>query len=316
MALLSVQISVGESDAIAMGMLRLDTSDGGRAPRRYRLARHIKDLPLAAWTEIDAPIMDIPWMFPGFVLHRSTPVFAEVEYETGAPLILTAHEHFRLAGTPMLPRQPYNLDADHRFKLKFETSSWPLVHYNDGGPSLYNYPLRNNFMPLDWSPLAEDGGYCWSSEFTRGVDRNERPPDIIVGRIAQKDFDRKKLFDLCAPYNQLSCKLAGEDLDMKGGHVGFALLCMFKDHPHGRYHLQQPLEIGKDEAFAETRIALGDEPSHWRISFAGEGAPLDSLPPTPDLSRIGAIEIIFRDFAAPPTGKFKIKELAVRRTRA
>ncbi len=74
--------------------------------------------------------------------------------------------------------------------------------------------------------------------------------------------------------------------------------------------------LAEGGAFAETRIALGDEPSHWRISFAGEGAPLDSLPPTPDLSRIGAIEIIFRDFAAPPTGKFKIKELAVRRTRA
>jgi hypothetical protein len=306
MATLTVTYNAADPvDAACNAVAHLNATSAGRFLTHYRIAQHVLDLPFADWRSASADAIDIPIRLPGYQVPSLATVAVECRYSTAETEIVTAQVGRGVVAEPPPPPPQENFLV--RANCEFSCPWW-LQQYNDTAPA-----AGNNFVPLDWSP-----GFAWSTERTRAIDVGETPDDIIVAHIYARWVNPAlNVWDFSANTTRYCMRLAGENLDLKGGAAYFAVVCVHPNGRRGRYHLYgasdspRALAIGTPAEFAETyRNFPSGSSTDWRCSWASDGVGIPNIPSGPSFA-IEAIEIILRDFSAPPTGKLMIREFGI-----
>jgi hypothetical protein len=289
------------NDEVAPALLRVTLTG---LPVSYRIAQVEADLPYADWRP-QAAVFDVAIQLPGYQSPGPATYALEVRYADMSTEVVVSPPITR--GTPTAPPDPTVPPVNYLMRATFETSL-PLhcQQYNDTTPR-----PGNNFIPFDWSP-----GYAWSTERTRGIDVGETPNDIIAAHTyARWTPGSPNTWDFSPNTTTLHAKVAGQNLDLKGGKLYFAVLCVHPDGKRGRYHLygngSRALTVGIENSFTETTFTFpSSSNADWKCSFGADSVPIANMPPGPSFA-IEAVELIIRDFSAPPTGQLRIKEFAV-----
>lgn len=322
MPTLRVKDAVNPPDEIGYGALELDVRDAGRVAVEYRLAQHPSDLQYAHWRPVTADIETIPRQFAAFQHQGPSLVVAEVKFDTGSNVIVSAAEHCYARTTPGLlrPFEPVQNPAAGylvRVRPTNDRNVWPMVQY--GEPSSQS---GNNFMPFD----VHSDGYAWCTENVRQLDIGEVPQDIILAHAYSRHFDPfPNTWNFAPSSTTLVAVLGSDGLDLKGAICVWAVLCAITSGPHtgkhARYHLLEPLTFGSGSSFhTNQRVFPSGSHANWRCSFASDNAPLNAVPSGPSFT-IEAIELILRlpesgglpvNLTNVPTGLIKIKEFAVK----
>lgn len=312
---LRIAHAFNKSDEIGFGALELDVRDLGRVATQYRLARHPDDLARMHWRNVIADTEIIPWQFATLQLAARSVTYAEIAYNTGPNVIVSAADncYARLPGEARPCAPKLNPEPNYLLRIRptNDRDGWPLTQYGDaiGG---------NNFRPLD----VHKDGYFVTTENTRMLDVGETPDDIILAHLYARHFASKPNYlDLsCNPCIAVA-KLGSDGLNMKGAVVVWAVVSQHFSGHRGRWHLMRPLQIGAGGNFVENWESLpsGSHPD-WRCTFSSTH-PLSEMPNGPELAQCEALELVIRlpevggvasNLTDPPTGVIKIKEFAVR----
>ncbi len=314
----------GPKDVCVRGAMLLDLRAPGRTPTHYRLARDAGDLPYAVWRPAPASVLDLPLLLPGHQQPSWATVAAEVQYDDLSIERVQAAQHVGSRGSgPNLPTVPAGHAPGAGYLARFtftDEREWRVQQYNDTAPN-----PGNNFAPLDWSPVLDEAGqptgagYGWSSERTRAIDVGETPNDIIAAHVYARWVNPAiNVWDFSPNTTRLHCKLAGVDLDLKGGAAYFAVVCVHPNGTRSRHHLygspgsprQLAIGQGLGNWLTWDRVFPSSSSPDWVCSWASDGVGIPNMPSGPSFA-IEAVEIVLRDFTAPPTGQLVIKELAI-----
>jgi len=292
-------------DQVVGATVRVQLTNG--MPTHYRLAQFAADLGYGSWQAAPGATFDLPVWLPGFQQASPACWALEAKYADDSTEILVTPAITR--GAVVMPPPDLPNPPGYVMRATFATGvPYHCQQYNDTMPA-----PGNNFWPFDWS--SELGGYAWSTERTRAIDVGETPDDIIAAHVYARWMPgAPNVWDFSPNTTALKAVLGSKNLDLKGGKLYFAVLCTHPDGKRGRYHLygsSRAVGVGTGDAFVETSIAFpSGSNADWRCSFGADGVPIGQMPPGPSFA-IEAVELIIRDFSAPPTGQLRIKEFAV-----
>jgi hypothetical protein len=305
---------LGQRDAPEAGIFTLDPSDGSRTPTAYRCAQSFYDLRLTPWTPIVNTPVTIIRLLPGFQHAFDHVVTCEVRYTAGEPVRVSVVEDIerRDGGASLLPRDFLWPAAGKLVDLlRLDTTgfgAWPVVQYNDQGASIMRYAAGNNFVPLEWA-----GNHAWASDRTWGIDKGEpRLNTTIVAHVYARWLGAPDVMDWTPSSTALLIDLRGENLDLKGGQIYFAVLMALPDGRHARYHLRRPLDVVNGAWRTSGWYVPSGTNTDWWCSYASNNQPCSDMPgPGPDLRYIEAVEVLMVDGILPPTGLLKLRNLQV-----
>lgn len=313
---LRIAYAFNKSDEIGFGALELDVRDpAGRVATQYRLARHPDDLAHMHWRNVIADTEIIPWQFATLQLAARSTTYAEIAYDTGPSVIVSAADncYARLPGEvrPCAPKLNPEPNYLLRIRPTNDRDGWPLTQYGDaiGG---------NNFRPLD----VHKDGYFVTTDHTRMLDVGETPDDIILAHLYARHFQGcPNYLDLSVNQRIAVAKLGSANLDLNGAIIVWAVVSTHASGHRGRWHLMRPLQVGLGSNIMENWESLpsGSHPD-WRCSFSSTHT-IAQMPQGPELSQCEALELVIRmpesggaapDLVSPPTGIIKIAEFSVR----
>lgn len=287
---------------------RLDTRAEDRTPSRFRVARFDTDLVLAPWRPVTADIMEVSLAIPGTQFAQYVDACAEIEYTDASTIVVDLETY----PCPLEPEEGYLV------RLLATEHEWRLRHY--GEPTSAS---GNEFYPFEWSDAH--GGHWYSTLRTRQQDIGEQPHDILAAMTYSRwcnllsNEPGPETWDFSCNTTRYRTRLAGLNLDLKGGALYFWLVATEPDGRRGRYHLLRPLAINLDGHFDDPLADLTDRtlPSgsciDWCISWAAGDLPFTQMPsPGPNwLTQIESCGISIRGYSDLPTGTLLIKEFAI-----
>jgi hypothetical protein len=251
------------------------------------------------------------WYLPGYNYPIRRQVYAEFrnrdlrKINTALPIYPCSD--FQDAGKLPMAEIPDPRSSDKVWSDDFDQADGRWASYQD------SLGYGNVFFPLSYEEAGgvDGGGYAWTDSSRWNIDAPENPDSALVALIYWRWLfspvwrARSGLGDsVDLDDTTVSVQLRGENLDLKGGHVTFWMLC-----DGSRWHLKSSYLNIENDAWTTNKVLLSKDPSKWALSWSrGE-------PPAFCLSHVESFGFAIAGFrfSQEPTGVFQMDKLSIDR---